>query len=316
MQIKNYVQIENNLFGLTGEQIEKALYPHVVKRYAPDDVDWKKLIAHKRRYWFGRYVMNFFWRLFFASAKAVDQVRKDYTHVWELEMYPGNIEVDNSIHHLSWRGGGLEVKGWAEKRVHLLLIRQIVEHIKPRRVLEVGSGNGALLMMLASMCPEPEYMGVELTEAGVAKAKKLQQLPTCLNGIEEFLPEPMKDSLAFKRVEFKVANATNLPFEDKSFDLVITSLALEQMNSIQNKVLLELGRCATRKVLMLEPFKEFNREIERYYFTKSREYFSVPIEDLSKYGLLPSLVFNDFPSKILRGVGLVLADPTPSMANL
>ena len=90
---------------------------------------------------------------------------------------------------------------------------------------------------------------------------------------------------------------------------MLTSLALEQMNHIRRQALTELARVACRWVVMLEPFADFNRTPERRLHTRAHDYLAATVADLPKYGLRPMHVFDDFPSKITRGVGLVIAQP-------
>jgi SAM-dependent methyltransferase len=73
----------------------------------------------------------------------------------------------------------------------------------PRRVLDVGTGTGKAARVVARRFPEAEVVGVDLAPAMVAEAKDL-------------LPDEFGT-----RVRFEVADASALPFEDGSFDLVV-----------------------------------------------------------------------------------------------
>lgn len=306
------IQVNTNVFGLTRKDIENVLAPLIMKRYAFSDPEWLSILSRlrSRRGWIMRFLKAYAYRKLFGSTKRVDRVRRDYTQAWIIDTYyPGSKVMNESSQIIRWGDTGLEIKGLGEKRVHLLLMKQVVEHLKPRRILEVGSGNGAMLMMLSVMCPDAEYHGVELTEAGVNSARKLQELSSLPEDMVEFLPAPARDLSAFRNVKFQVGNATQLPYLDQSFDLVLTSLALEQMKAVQNEVLAQIVRVAAGEVLMLEPFPDFNCEPEQRHYTRTREYFSVPVAALCEHGLQPTMVFGDIPSKILRGVGLVIAKP-------
>lgn len=61
------------------------------------------------------------------------------------------------------------------------------------------------------------------------------------------------------------ASAINIPFLDKSFDLVITSHVLEQIKYDIDKVLQEINRIAKGKVIFLEPYVEFMGIFHRMY---------------------------------------------------
>lgn len=173
----------------------------------------------------------------------------------------------------------------------------------------MGSGNGMVLMMLAGGHPGIGFSGIELTQTGVDAAQRLQAQPALPQAIASFLPFPLADASAFRRVEFRQGNAVALPWPDGSFDLALTSLALEQMNQVKREALRELARVARRWVVMLEPFRDFNLTPEQQYHTRSNDYFAAAVADLPKYGLRPLHVFDDFPSKVNRGLGLVVAEP-------
>ena len=90
-------------------------------------------------------------------------------------------------------------------------------------------------------------------------------------------------------------------------------LFAEVMERVKREALSELARVARRWVVMLEPFRDFNQAPEQVYYTKAKEYLSAAVEDLPAYGLRPLQVFDDFPSKVNRGVGLVLAEPVRNL---
>ena len=72
----------------------------------------------------------------------------------------------------------------------------------PRRVLDLGTGTGAAATIVARRFPEAQVVGVDLAQEMVETARG--KLPSELAG----------------RVTFQRADASSLPFEDGSFDLV------------------------------------------------------------------------------------------------
>jgi len=163
--------------------------------------------------------------------------------------------------------------------------------------------------MLAVGHPRIRFTGVELTEAGVQAAQRMQSQAALTPAVLASLPFQVADADAFRAVEFRQGNAAALPYADGSFDVAMTSLALEQMNEVKRQAFRELARVARQRILMLEPFRDFNTTPERVYYTRSRDYLSAAVDDLQQYGLRPVQVFEDFPSKVNRGVGLVVAEP-------
>lgn len=73
----------------------------------------------------------------------------------------------------------------------------------PRRVLDLGTGTGQGARAIAKRFPEAEVIGVDLAPAMVEEAQKL-----------------LEPELA-DRVRYQAADASRLPFEDGSFDLVV-----------------------------------------------------------------------------------------------
>lgn len=298
------------LLALEREEIQLTIARYITQSYLVDDTAWVAHLNETYKRLRKQQIAKRLKRFLFGSIKSVRKVRGGYGQVWSLDMYPGNPVVDDSVHWLSWGRTGLKVKGWAEKRVHLQLIAQVVNALRPANVLEVGSGNGGMSMMLSEMCPPGTiFHGIELTSTGVMKARQIQSGEGLPDGMEKFLPLPRVAPGAFKSVNFQEGNAKQLPFADRSIDLVFTSLALEQMNAVQIEVLHEIARVSAAHVLMIEPFPDFNTTREQRCYTSSNEYFSVPVSALANHGLHPLAVFSDLPTKIYRGAGAVLARP-------
>ena len=72
----------------------------------------------------------------------------------------------------------------------------------PRRALDLGTGTGAGAFAIARRFPESEVVGVDLAPGMVEEARRKT-------------PVTLED-----RVTFEVGDASKLPFEDGSFDLV------------------------------------------------------------------------------------------------
>jgi SAM-dependent methyltransferase len=87
---------------------------------------------------------------------------------------------------------------------HLAAFERALEAVSPPpgRVLDLGTGTGAAALVLARRFPQAEVVGVDLSEAMLAEARR--KVP----------PE------AAGRVRFERADASALQFADGSFDLV------------------------------------------------------------------------------------------------
>jgi len=299
------MQLSSDLI-ISQQEILDTLSPYLVRNVSSDDKEWSLKETSVTNKWIWYFIKSRLRRFLLGNSKKVSTVNKEYSQVWSTNQYPGQNDIA-SVNMLMWGDDRLEVYGWGEKRVHLFIFSKVIERLKPKRILEVGCGNGAMLMMLSVMQPDVEFTGVELTEAGINAAKKMQAADELPKEMIEFVPRAVVDRAAYKRVKFEKGNALSLPFPDDSFDLVNTSLALEQMNAIQNQAITEIARVSNGYVAMIEPFPDFNKTPLRRLYTKTRDYFSVPVNQLPLFSLNPVAITGDFPSKIFRGVGFVLS---------
>jgi len=82
------------------------------------------------------------------------------------------------------------------------------------RALDLGSGSGILAVELAKAFPEFEFVGLDLSEAAVNVAR-----------------EQAVESAVAARVSFQQGDAEEMPFDDDSFDLVVSSNTLHLLNN-------------------------------------------------------------------------------------
>jgi demethylmenaquinone methyltransferase/2-methoxy-6-polyprenyl-1,4-benzoquinol methylase len=95
--------------------------------------------------------------------------------------------------------------------------------------LDVATGTGQQAFAFAKK--GYEVIGVDLSEAMLNVAKKKNK---------------------YRNAKFEVADATNLPFEDNSFDVSSVSFALHEMPlSIREKVLKEMVRVTKQKGIVV-----------------------------------------------------------------
>lgn len=193
-------------------------------------------------------------------------------------------------------------------RFRQLLLIRVIETLKPRRVLEVGCGNGINLLLAAGRFPSIEFSGLELTEAGVGAAQAFQSgHETLPEPMQRYAPEALQDPTAFRRIEFVQGNAVAMPFDDGQFDLVYSMLALEQMEAVRKAALAEVGRVCGGAYFGVEPFREANDRGWRRLYVKQRGYFAAPVTDLSTVGLEPQWATMNFPQEVFLGSCAVLA---------
>ena len=236
-----------------------------------------------------------------AVARKLETVQAEYERSWgRTADYPYSIE-DFPKDFTPWLGHDRKVMASdiGATRFRQALLIAVIEHVRPRRVLEIGCGNGINLLLLAGRFADIGFHGLELTAAGVRAAQRFQssheRLPAAL---QAYAPQPLADATAFRKVTFSRGNAAALPFPDGAFDLVYTSLALEQMEAVRVKALAEMARVAGRFTFNIEPFADVNNWLWSRLYVAQRGYFRGRIDELRDHGLEPQLATMDFPQEL------------------
>lgn len=112
-------------------------------------------------------------------------------------------------------GIGADLYSLAAKKSHFLkdLYKKISEEISSRlssgKILDAGTGPGDLLFEIARRARNLEIIGIDISPDMVKIARKHSETMGCS-----------------RRVEFQVADISNLPFESGYFDFVVSSLSL------------------------------------------------------------------------------------------
>ncbi len=122
---------------------------------------------------------------------------------------------------------------------------------KGDRVLDVGCGKGFLLYDLTQSVPGLEVAGVDISSYAVENAK------------EEI------------RSVIQTGNANNLPYEDKSFDLVISINALHNLYCFDlDKALREIERVGQKsKYITMESYRNEEEKANLLYWQLTCEMF-------------------------------------------
>jgi ubiquinone/menaquinone biosynthesis C-methylase UbiE len=121
------------------------------------------------------------------------------------------------IHHVGnvpvmFQGRPSRVYDFMARKVLRGLYRRIAQDVSDTaaqgaRVLDIGTGPGVLLVELAQMRPDLHLTGIDLSPDMVAVAGR---------NLAPF----------GERAGVRTADVTNLPFDDGSFDLIVSSLSL------------------------------------------------------------------------------------------
>ena len=294
--------------GVSPADVAAAFEPFVARQVDGQDPEWQREINRRKQKILRNYLKHLLLGWLPAHQRRENAVVAEYTKAWQQGEYAHYRlgAAPPRIGPWEWRGRRMFASDVGATRFRQLLLIRIIERLKPRSVLEVGCGNGINLILLSGRFPEIEFSGIELTRQGRRAATELQKLPVLPPPMQEYAPLPLVDLTAFQRIRFLQGNAASLPFPDGSFDLVLTVLALEQMERARHQVLGEIARVARRHVLTLEPFRDVNDQGWPRRNVIRRNYFRGRIADLSAYGLEPTLAIDDFPQEIFLKACAVL----------
>ncbi len=299
---------------LSADEIEPILGDWILERHDIDSPGYQRVVAGDRRKMLGK-LAKFKVRSMlpslprFSAYRDQSFIEGQYAKTWSQQPWHTlNQEVTpkhriaadwNKIGYVTMRGG--------LTRLYFETLARAIELLRPKTVLEIGSGMGVNLFVLSTRFPDVRFTGIELTEAGVERAKATQKEAELPKELQDFAPWPMGDTTAFKVIEFQQGSATELPFEDASFDLVFSKTALEQMENVRHLALPEYHRVARDHVVMIEPFSDFNKDSIRPLAIKAKNYLTLEAAELREFGLDPQLVWADWPRKLVAGYGLVIA---------
>ena len=296
----------------TRAEIEAAVGPFITKRMPMSSPEWKEIFdrearkerkLHRKEQW--RKI--FPWR---KHARHLDVVSGHYETHWSQIPWPKTHNADASEKTIVsfWDDEGMLIRGYGRKRAHHLLFARVVRELRPRRALEVGCGNGFNLLIMATLFPEIEWHGVELTEAGVQVGSSIQKEAELPQALQEFLVDPIVDKTAHRKVKLRQGDASKLPFRDGEFDLVFSFLALEQMQSVRDKALSEIARVTARNTINIEPFRDYNQMPIQKHYREARGYLDLHVNELTSFGLKPIFTFDGWPQKLTLAAGAVVTE--------
>ena len=246
-------------------------------------------------------------RHFFDVRRYSDSVQRKYEGIFDNMKWSELLPEHPREYLIQWMNRYYLGNVWALPRVHLALLENIIAHYKPARVLEVGSGRGLNLILLAARFPEIEFTGLELSESGVIWASVVDSDQNLPPELVQYSPFTWKGPRIPGKVRFIKGNATKLPFPDRYFDLVYTRQALEQMEPYRDQVFSEIHRVCASIGVFIEAFRDWNNIGTCRNRIVAKDYFSARISDLHGYGFEPVLARNDLPTKTYMNVGLVIA---------
>lgn len=284
----------------------EAVIAHFVQEEIDSDERWREVTAAQQRMIkrnaLKRRLLGWYDKGLGRSERQVANRYKKWRE-WNIaEVIPNSRALP-----VIWGQQRLLLRGAGLRRLYLLRLIRLIDRLRPVRVLDVGCGNGEKLLILACRFPEIEFYGVDLTPEGIAAAESCQEYPELPETLVELAPERPRDRKAHQRICFQQSSARDLPFSDGAMDLIYTSLAIEQMESIRDEALREIARVSAKCASFFEAFREYNdRGLQKKYIF-AENYFNGRISDLKSYGFNSIQCFSNFPQKYYMNVSHVLA---------
>ena len=102
------------------------------------------------------------------------------------------------------------LSGVLARPLYRRVVADVIECALPARsvVLDVGTGPGRVVRLIAAACPEVDVTGIDLSPEMIARATSTAKTTSTRN------------------LRFEVADVAALPFADSSVDLVVSTLSL------------------------------------------------------------------------------------------
>ena len=201
----------------------------------------------------------------------------------------------------------LNVNGWFLMKYFCKIYESVIKETKSVDILEVGSGRGNNVIILGLNNPNIHITGLEYNKSGVIRSQEmLNNPPIFLDSKENSSIEADRRTSLIERVNFTQGDAFEMPFDDKSFDLTYTSLALEQMPHRYKDALIEIHRVTKNYVVFIEPFKEANN-LSGITTLKAKDYFRYSYKSFEQLGFKPIMFTKDIPQKLRFGTAALIA---------
>lgn len=231
---------------------------------------WRKYRAILKR----RVFCIFVSRMKIRRTKAF--VQEGYGAVWRES--PAAVRTSAPARTVrDYRGTLYEVPKAALRKVHLGEMSRALSVLGGvSSVLELGSGNGINLLLLAALHPEIKtWRGVELTPEGVAAAERIWREPPLddLSYLTDLPRDVIAGRLANADIKFQQGSILDLPFPDQSLDVAFSRLVLEQLPRDYPVAFREARRVARVGGLFLEEFREAQTNVFQRMQLKNLDYF-------------------------------------------
>ena len=139
---------------------------------------------------------------------------------WVL-LIPAGLFLFIALYFVVARGIFASNDGIFQTRIQELLLGHIDWQGRVQ-VLDIGCGNGPLTILLAKRFPQAEITGIDYWGKNWDYSLQVCENNARLSGVED-------------RTTFRSASASALPYEDDSFDLVVSNLVFHEVRGVVDK---------------------------------------------------------------------------------
>ena len=250
-------------------------------------------------------IKNYIFSILKNFKRSQNFTKERYERIWNIDQIVQHFDINSNNYSLyKYKEIFLAHSCLTTKIQQILIINQIKE-LKPSSVLEIGCGPGITLKLLADIFLETNFFGIDQSIEGIKYANDQKKNP--VDPIfKEKLNFQFNNAVNNPKLKFENQDAKSLKFSDKSFDLVFSNLALEQMDNIKYDVLSEIKRVARKYIIMIEPFKDLNKTGLRYLHHTSKQYFSLNHTDIKDDNFAIIEFHDQLPALLSLNYGMLI----------
>jgi hypothetical protein len=167
------VTLAESGLGIAEQEISDLFEPFVDRARSERPGAWAAEVGRRKQKLLKRMARRYLMPWRGTAQRDQGVVLGEYDKAWRSIDYgayaPGAPLRDPTP--WEWRGRQMFASDVGATRFRQLLLIRLIERVQPRRVLEVGCGNGINLILLAGRFPEIRFAGVELTDSGHRAAR-------------------------------------------------------------------------------------------------------------------------------------------------
>lgn len=225
---------------------------------------------------FWRYIRN---KTFRTEDNSYNEYNNHWDKFWEAREYFKKSDqfMNNGVYIP-------DITAFEYKKMVIInILEKTIKEYNVHSVLEIGSGGGLNLMLLAPKFPDVQFVGIEPSDSGVRVSQNF-----ILNPPIEFEDAYKKGSI--KNVKIMkgsiLKNITINELKDYKFDLIFTAAVLEQLNNYLDVAFSNIFSLNFEYFLFFEEWLEANNTISNYNYLVKYDYFRASVNYLNKYPAL------------------------------